>query len=52
MSDWTPAEYDRMDDHKPYTVIKAGARYLVTGHLSARVLAGKDGEIREGHDPS
>lgn len=48
MSDWTPKERERMDDNKTYTVTKGGTRYVVTGKISAQVIAGKDGTIQEG----
>ena len=40
-------ERAKRDDSKTYIVSKPGVRYTVTGILSARVIAGKDGTIRE-----
>lgn len=41
------AEYAATDDDKTYVVTKGSARFTVKGRNSARVVAGKDGVIKE-----
>ena len=35
------------EDKKTYVVEKDGARYTVKGNVNARIIAGRDGTIRE-----